>query len=1569
MNTNNALPTIKTPKSTFKLDHNYNFEVSKTRHMLSQSSSLPNVRKDGRKRFINENINSTPNRVMAALDVKFPKIINKEPIPNPSEEICDFTKESKYLDILSKNTNDDIDMIEAKYLKQMAENYSVQAGLFDHPVIQHYLPILMEKYKHFDEKFVIKLIEDILLFINLASEKVEGLSRMDCIIRSAYIFLKLRFNDSLYHIVKDQAVPYITEIFGDYFVQSSDFIGSARELLNAYKNINNSPIVLKLYKCAMYMMSLSIFDKIGVSMDNFGYSKLEQAAIKKQFYKRKDFIYVLFDTLLFIAERGYQVYLTGDPMTIFHSGGTYKEIFDLCRKLQRQRLLLTNPEIHGFTDSEFRSDLDKCIEKLESISKHSYNLDKNDIIMIKTMLDDMLMLRDDVTTKASARCNRKSPFGVLISGDSGIGKTTITSILSIIFARHKNLPLGPEFRYTRNPAAKFWDGFVSSCHTLILDDVANEAAEMQDPKSVNEIIQIMNNAAFCPDQASLENKGKTPLKAKLVIATTNVKHLNAYYYFSCPSAVQRRFPYIIIPRVRDEYKDERGMLNSSMIQNLEPYPDLWLFDIDLVRPVTVDKGKRWAEFERIESNLNLKQLLKWYISAINKFDIDQEKVSKSLQTMEKISLCMCCSLPETMCDNAIQSEFVQASILTMVIYLFFKSSYMDYINYLYNFFCAYNATKTRLRQIKRDYIDKLQTRENWEKMGNKMYHTMAHPASLATLATLLTSGYMIYKIYTKLVPQTSVSEDVGSKPKPEENGRENVWYNNTPDLSVANFTRESSSSKSMEFTQFLKKISINVAHIEIDKSSTNAFLRSRMICLGGHIWITNNHNVPIIKDSVKIKVILDSKLSLSSNFEFELCNNDVHRVPDKDLVFLTLRSLPPMKKILKYFQVGKSNGIFDGCYVGKTGLGEPTYKSLKKVYLHPEKHYKFPDYNISASVSMWASYCPDLTVAGDCGTPLVINSQYGYSIVGIHFLAKNSSPTEAFAISLDGTFLEEEYNKLASYNIEAGDFTMISAPSAERKVTELHKKSVFRYIPEGCVDVYGSFTDFRGKSKSSVEPTPMSTFLKDEDYAIKFGKPDMLTWKPWRIAALDLVKPIATLRTDILDKCVSGYINDVLGSMVTNNVKDMLFPLDNFTAINGAPVAYIDKLNRNTSAGNPWKKSKRFFMKSIPPAHDMPDPVEVTQEILDRIDEIITTYHEGKRVHPNFCAHLKDEPTSFAKMDMGKTRVFTGAPMDWSIVVRKYLLPFSRLQQNERFAFEAAPGTIAQSLEWDEMYHHITKFGTSQIIAGDYKAFDKKMSPKEILAAFDVIIHFCVLSGNYTSEDINVIRGIAEDTAFAVVDYNGDLIQLHGSNPSGHPLTVVVNGIVNSLRVRYGYYLLNPNEEVNTFKSNVSLMTYGDDNIMSVSNHCPWFNHTTLAKSFATLDIIYTMADKEAVSVPYIDIKDASFLKRVWRYDNVLKCRVAPLDHASIEKMLMIWCKSKAVCCEAQGISVITTALREYFYYGEDIYNKKLKLFKELIEKLHWELFVEESTFLSYPELCNEFKKASKRCLSYNKHY
>jgi hypothetical protein len=147
---------------------------------------------------------------------------------------------------------------------------------------------------------------------------------------------------------------------------------------------------------------------------------------------------------------------------------------------------------------------------------------------------------------------------------------------------------------------------------------------------------------------------------------------------------------------------------------------------------------------------------------------------------------------------------------------------------------------------------------------------------------------------------------------------------------------------------------------------------------------------------------------------------------------------------------------------------------------------------------------------------------------------------------------------------------------------------------------------------------------------------------------------------------------------------------------------------------------------------------------------------------------------------------------------------------------------------------------------------------------------------------------------------------------------------------------------------------------MGVSPTINWFNHTAIQEALSGIGITYTMADKEAKSVPYININDVSFLKRTWRWDNDVRAFLCPLEHASIEKMLTKCVRSKVVSAQHQAISTISSAIREYFFYGRIIFEEKRKMFLEIIEETDLGLYVQDSTLPHWEDLKNGFWAASQ---------
>nr|QKQ15139.1 hypothetical protein 1 [Lactuca sativa marnavirus] len=462
---------------------------------------------------------------------------------------------------------------------------------------------------------------------------------------------------------------------------------------------------------------------------------------------------------------------------------------------------------------------------------------------------------------------------------------------------------------------------------------------------------------------------------------------------------------------------------------------------------------------------------------------------------------------------------------------------------------------------------------------------------------------------------------------------------------------------------------------------------------------------------------------------------------------------------------------------------------------------------------------------------------------------------------------------------------------------------------------------------------------------IKHTGPNFRGWRVWYENLKEMSNP-AVFNTAYMDEVTQSFIDDIdreLGKISP----DEIVVLDDMTTINGAPgVSYIDKINFKTSMGHPWCKSKRHFTVDLEAEDDWVNPKTFTPEIMDEVDRIISTYKNGQRCHPVFTAHQKDEPRTFEKVAKEQHRLFCGAPGPWVIVVRKYLLTCIRYIQKHRYTFETAVGINPMSLEWGEMFVYLTEHGLNKIVAGDYSKFDKRMPAAAVLSAFDIIKHICRKAG-YSDEDMRVISCIAEDTAYPLINFNGDLVELYGTNPSGHPLTVIINSLVNSIYLRYCYKLLNPKGSAIDFKLNVSLMTYGDDNIMGVSDSTPWFNHSAIQKTLSVIGIGYTMADKQQESVPYINIYDSTFLKRSFRPDRNYEYMCSPLDIESIHKMLSVCVKSKEICSEKHAVIIMVTALFELVQHGEDKFEEYKRVFNNIVKEYSLEHYISNG-FHSY---------------------
>nr|ULG00017.1 MAG: putative RNA-dependent RNA polymerase [Marnaviridae sp.] len=1403
---------------------------------------------------------------------------------------------------------------------------------------------------------------------------------------------------------------------GKMKVQSWDFLNldGIESGLEFYSRLKESPIYNKMYKLLMYILSMSVFSELGLTFDLLKFEPCAQAAIKAKYHMGPDFVVTMLDTLVFMCKRGYQCYQTGTILPLFHSTEKYQEWYDTAERLNRQSQFLSNGEALGIDKFAFLADLKQAIEEGRSIKK--YVVGKNDAQMVAKLLSKLEYNYDMEVTKRASQKARAAPYAILVHGGSSVGKTSFVEIMFKHYGKVRNLRTSSDHKYTRNPGADFWDGYDTSKWCVVLDDIAymNPALGVMDP-SLQELLWIVNNTPYVPNQAALEDKGRTPLMCEFVMGTTNTQNLNTTAYFSCPLAVQRRFPYVLNIKPKREFqdRDRPGMLASHLRPDTisDTYDDLWDITLYRVVPVNGPGPVEMARNELVTTFTRMADFLKWFNLQIHEHQRIQAIVKESLDNAEDVLLCTDCELPVGFCDcgqeyvsclrceelqitchcSEVQAgeicdtcqlsapfcecEHVEEEVNTEPAWMdenlddalldvdpveypsFLESCEMDvrlvvqYYGFLYKYVYStwyLNAVMESFagrnwfwRQVYRSNYKGKVVRALFGYMGERAQSAIGYPAILVGAASAIALAYGTYKagksLLTRVMEPQGANMSSGSTPAPDATHIKSQDYTHPFAVNQDDYSQTVLCSKGQD-PEVLKRY-VGRATVAVRVMQGEHVKHSTMVNVRGNVYMLNCH--AIFEHAPFSMEIIDEVSSLNRGIAHTLVTeNMLYRVPDRDLVFVKLAIRPPGSDITAWFCRESYQGLVNGYYHGRHISGNLWSEPVRAIKLE-KATWRSLDRAVCTDV--WKGKVNVPTSVGDCGTCLVANTAAGHMILGVHVLGLDN---EIGAIKVTQELVTEACDTLEPNYFNRGSIPL-SAPSQERKLGPIHPQSATHKVV-GFGDIKGSYLGFRTMPKTNVGPTYIAEAVAKRGYVTDKVAP-IMGKAPWIAALKDMTRPVTMMRNDILEQATEMFKDETRCAIPDVMVYSL------HVAINGSPgVRFCDKLNRKTSAGCPYKCPKTRFMFAL---DDGTTDYGIVPEIEDEMERIVSCYHRRERAHPIYCGHQKDEPISQEKALNGKVRIFTASSMAHTLVVRKYLLSVIVHMQKRRYQYETGPGTIVQSLEWEEIYRYLTVFGTDRIVAGDYSKFDKRMPAPVIMAAFDVVHDICARAG-YSEQDLLVVRGIAYDTAYPLVDFNGDLIEFYGSNPSGHPLTVIVNGLANALYMRYCYIILRP---INVgFKKNVKLMTYGDDNIMGVSRSADWFNHTAIQAVLADIDIGYTMADKEAVSQPFIDISASNFLKRTWRFDLDLGHWVAPLDLSSISKMLLVYVIKGNISPEAHAIEVLNTAIREYFWYGKVKFAEKSKEFNEIVLECGLQDYLIGNEFPSWEELTTQFEQNSQ---------
>jgi len=561
---------------------------------------------------------------------------------------------------------------------------------------------------------------------------------------------------------------------------------------------------------------------------------------------------------------------------------------------------------------------------------------------------------------------------------------------------------------------------------------------------------------------------------------------------------------------------------------------------------------------------------------------------------------------------------------------------------------------------------------------------------------------------------------------------------------------------------------------------------------------------------------------------------------------------------------------------------------------------------------------------GMSGSPIV-TSTGGVSILGLQTMADSRDSTIVVSTFIGRTQLKDAIAQLEGKST-LNQFASISQDYFVGEDQELPPVTTiptrsnplnFPGLEEYHMQLICTLRQVTGSPSSKFGHPPYREFFRQRGYVCDKEKPNF-DWKSKRHYLTQVSNISSKIDFDRVDLVASELHKHWANKYSETGELKLLTPLSLTDAINGNDkITWVERLKMDTSAGYPWNTRKLELLEVRPTesrrcGYEFSLPVKLQEQFNRYFFQLIA---KEPLTYP-YKGTQKDEPISPEKNQTRGPRLFCAANLFVIIAGRILFGSYIRIAQRNPFVSWAAVGMNAASKIWGTLWKFISHFGSSRIIAGDYSNFDQNMSPVFTSAAYAVIIGLIISSGNYDPELINACRSWAAEAIYPTLIIDGDVFCIAGTNPSGNPLTVHVNCIVNILFIMYVW--VGVGNDIKLFFVQVRMMTYGDDNLIAVHIIVTNFNYWTIHCELAKIGVKYTPADKSDPDPgkEFDKPEDIAFLKR--RFEERDGFYYAPLDFSSICKTFNCWMISKEAD-QDHGISTFMSIWENACHYEETL--------------------------------------------------
>lgn len=585
------------------------------------------------------------------------------------------------------------------------------------------------------------------------------------------------------------------------------------------------------------------------------------------------------------------------------------------------------------------------------------------------------------------------------------------------------------------------------------------------------------------------------------------------------------------------------------------------------------------------------------------------------------------------------------------------------------------------------------------------------------------------------------------------------------------------------------------------------------------------------------------------------------------------------------------------------------------------------------------------TINGDCGSPVIVNeTSVLRKIAGIHIAAALSGQ-EAYGQSVTQDDLIKHLALLPNQPLitDLDDLpNFIVKPSDFQMNTEYSKEDVVK-MTNLPADTFG----FAGTC-SNVPYLPNETDIRPSvihGYTHTLTKPAYLKHKELNLLHKNVEK-CAINTPYIPSEEVDRAVKEVESKLLSGDSRSRLARVLTFEeAISGNDDSqFISGINRRTSPGYPWILKKEYGKVGKTQWLGEDDYV-YDDEVRAVVNNRIESARKGIRVPTVWTDTLKDERRPIEKVNAFKTRVFSHGPFDYTIAFRMYFLGFIAHIMENRIENEQSIGTNVYNADWKKTFRKLQRKG-KRVFAGDFSTFDGTLNSC-IMSEFAKVANKFYNDG---PENARIREVLMLDVFNSIHLCQNVYYSCTHSQPSGNPLTTVLNSFYNSVSMRIAFYRVVGNRF--RFEDEVSMVSYGDDNVVNITDRVSEvFNQNSCTEAYASFGMIYTDEAKTSSGTPdYRMISEVAYLKRGFRVDDYGYVR-APVSLDTITETPQ-WIRQTPEFVE-QCKENVENQVRELAQHPEAIFDKYSE---EMIQAFYaaTSVYPEVGTYKYYEAIFND---------------